>query len=78
MSASERIIPAHAGKSQLLCDLFTGVGDHPRSCGEKAAIRALYRIMWGSSPLMRGKVVAGLSIGDDFGIIPAHAGKRLK
>ena len=31
----QRITPAHAGKSELICYNVSSIEDHPRTCGEK-------------------------------------------
>ena len=74
-AGSDRLIPAHAGK--------TGDGDghgrctraHPRSRGENAGLGELSLRGGGSSPLTRRKPddVDGFHVGP--GLIPAHAGK---
>ncbi len=50
------IIPAHAGKSAPIVPRKSLIGDHPRSCGEKAQSDTAGVATRGSSPLMRGKV----------------------
>ena len=72
------IIPAHAGKSPMPDPRIDLIGDHPRSCGEKIWRGVLCPRQQGSSPLMRGKGAAGRRRVGNVGIIPAHAGKRLK
>ena len=72
------IIPAHAGKSKIGRGYVDSNRDHPRSCGEKTHARpGLFGIL-GSSPLMRGKACRIVDVQAERGIIPAHAGKRLK
>ena len=73
-----RITPAYAGKS-VRDDFFsTADQDHPRICGEKAAILRAVWVPMGSPPHMRGKA-SGRSVrtGSER-ITPAYAGKRLK
>ena len=50
-----RIIPAHAGKRHGPVKGGPAARDHPRSCGEKHAVRYHRWHGAGSSPLMRGK-----------------------
>ena len=72
-----RLIPAHAGKTQL----FRGRGGlgpaHPRSRGENRVVPCLFRVGGGSSPLTRGKPDAVDEALDQGRLIPAHAGKTL-
>ena len=75
---ASRIIPAHAGKRQSFDGLADAYRDHPRSCGEKTLRMLLLLLIRGSSPLMRGKVLNAAQALYYIGIIPAHAGKRLK
>ena len=73
-----RITPAHAGKRGLnnLCKCKRW--DHPRTCGEKTALRRIIKSKAGSPPHMRGKESRTGGIPAAGGITPAHAGKRLK
>ena len=69
-----RIIPAHAGNSSWRPGGVSGNPDHPRACGELGLQleRVAYHV--GSSPRMRGTLLA---LGADLSsnrIIPAHAG----
>ena len=69
------LIPAHAGKTPASTLKPPSSAAHPRSRGENgAALRALDPVA-GSSPLTRGKYSDFLPDGQDFGLIPAHAGK---
>ena len=68
------IIPAHAGNSYR-----DGCGnllpaDHPRACGELPVLRPHRHAYPGSSPRMRGTLVAGHEFDVEVRIIPAHAG----
>ena len=71
------ITPAYAGKRTKQNTNSQGGKDHPRVCGEKAAIAGLLPSLLGSPPRMRGKdVIEHL----DFfihRITPAYAGKSL-
>ena len=69
------ITPAHAGKSCIPKALRAIFWDHPRTCGEKAAIFRAVCVPKGSPPHMRGKVAGPLLFGLGCGITPAHAGK---
>ena len=70
-----RLIPAHAGKTALFCEVLADRGAHPRSRGENVA-----GVDWGlsevgSSPLTRGKQPFSARCSRIAGLIPAHAGK---
>ena len=73
-SKRSRIIPAHAGNTdlQFLCRLRNR--DHPRSCGEYDGIRSHWKAIRGSSPLMRGIRIEQNVYKEKYRIIPAHAG----
>ena len=71
------LIPAHAGKTNVLVLQLSNRGAHPRACGEndheiEDAIREM-----GSSPRMRGKRFDAHSSAGIGGLIPAHAGKTV-
>ena len=51
------ITPAYAGKSISKARVSTASRDHPRLCGEKRGRITKVRLMTGSPPPMRGKVV---------------------
>ena len=73
----QRLIPAHAGKTMTVRENLCRNAAHPRSRGENSTTRPLSRHQTGSSPLTRGKRVAGRpQLGADR-LIPAHAGKTL-
>ena len=69
------ITPARAGKSvnYLLIDVQNR--DHPRACGEKGRQCNYPACAEGSPPRVRGKVYRDPTLGIDFGITPARAGK---
>ena len=71
----ERIIPAHAGQTDL--DKFYGDvnADHPRACGANDRTPLETLTIFGSSPRMRGKQRFSCSTRRDGRIIPAHAGQ---
>ena len=54
-----RITPAYAGKSILYNKIRSAFMDHPRLCGEKAAITVDSTFSLGSPPPMRGKADTG-------------------
>ena len=70
-----RLIPAHAGKTPILRRRYTCHRAHPRSRGENRSASSSPSFRVGSSPLTRGKLIAGGVVLDDLGLIPAHAGK---
>ena len=68
------IIPAHAGNTAAPVLVEDVAGDHPRACGEHAAVPLPGFHQIGSSPRMRGTLDC-LSVNQiAAGIIPAHAG----
>ena len=73
---SNRITPAHAGKSQFLNIMFSLFWDHPRTRGEKCYACCFRIIPTGSPPHTRGKEIIITIIHKKKGITPAHAGKR--
>ena len=72
------IIPAHAGSSQSRRTRASGSWDHPRACGEQVEPQARTPVRVGSSPRMRGAVHLPYQENVNCGIIPAHAGSRVK
>ena len=68
------IIPACAGNSQRLLFFHNADRDHPRVCGEQKFENYDEFIKKGSSPRVRGTVIAGGVIIAAGGIIPACAG----
>ena len=74
-SFTARLIPAHAGKTEVVGETPTGPAAHPRSRGENTGGGRRARRCWGSSPLTRGKqgnIVDRCAV---VRLIPAHAGK---
>ena len=76
LAALPRITPAHTGKRNGRLQRPDRSRDHPRTCGEKNNLRQAFAVQQGSPPHMRGKVDDGRQNVKDFGITPAHAGKR--
>ena len=72
-----RLIPAHAGKTELFSGWLEGGWAHPRSRGENSGARSGLIKANGSSPLTRGKHFSILSVLGGSRLIPAHAGKTL-
>ena len=70
-----RLIPAHAGKTDALAQPCPPVEAHPRSRGENDVYRGRTGVRPGSSPLTRGKPYCLLLVRVRVGLIPAHAGK---
>ena len=70
-----RITPACAGKRKRPKRWVRPPKDHPRVCGEKAAICTAYGKVLGLPPRVRGKAGRQLGIGGLVGITPAYAGK---
>ena len=72
---TDRLIPAHAGKTQPVETVIWSRAAHPRSRGENGAVTVVVSFGSGSSPLTRGKRAVGAPVLDRRGLIPAHAGK---
>ena len=70
-----RLIPAHAGKTEAAPRQAIPCTAHPRSRGENDHVAEFLAATPGSSPLTRGKHLAGLPVGLFRRLIPAHAGK---
>ena len=68
------IIPAHAGLTGYAGVWSADGRDHPRACGAHLDEPLLLRVGLGSSPRMRGSLIADLQPLGTAGIIPAHAG----
>ena len=69
------ITPAYAGKRARPHYHMILYGDHPRVCGEKAAILCKLKLSPGSPPRMRGKEANRCMQPPKCGITPAYAGK---
>ena len=72
------ITPAHAGKRSWSWRQIWSRRDHPRTCGEKRIGDMADTPKIGSPPHMRGKVTPRLIASLEWGITPAHAGKRMQ
>ena len=75
---SERITPAHAGKSDVRQKSIVACRDHPRPCGEKLSPSGPSMGGMGSPPPMRGKVLRFRLRDYSARITPAHAGKSAR
>ena len=69
------LIPAHAGKTDIVAQFASTMRAHPRSRGENQEIVGLDGVYRGSSPLTRGKLRSAATARMSAGLIPAHAGK---
>ena len=72
---TQRLIPAHAGKTCKLSGRDTHHTAHPRSRGENGTRHNQRAVHAGSSPLTRGKRSGRHDAAGRRGLIPAHAGK---
>ena len=72
---ADRLIPAHAGKTELHGNETADCEAHPRSRGENTAIARTVTDTMGSSPLTRGKLFLSTRTPIPRRLIPAHAGK---
>ena len=73
----QRLIPAHAGKTDAARPERERAGAHPRSRGENTRASGASPQSAGSSPLTRGKRKGLTPPADVVRLIPAHAGKTL-
>ena len=71
----QRLIPAHAGKTQVARPIRGLRWAHPRSRGENPSAVQICVGALGSSPLTRGKPRGQRATVGAAGLIPAHAGK---
>ncbi len=74
-TAGNRITPAGAGKTHLLCSFLFSFRDHPRRCGENRLYQTLKTNLLGSPPQVRGKPTLTARDILKTGITPAGAGK---
>ena len=72
---TDRLIPAHAGKTVCSNDCTGPAQAHPRSRGENYNMHIVRYPRAGSSPLTRGKHVTRAQRHATARLIPAHAGK---
>ena len=72
------IIPAYAGNTHGTACNGAGAGDHPRVCGEHAALNVEALAAAGSSPRMRGTLADQPQATPVDGIIPAYAGNTFR
>ena len=72
---TNRLIPAHAGKTEAAQGRWMSRWAHPRSRGENYRLRSASITLSGSSPLTRGKRKYPSSVLLQSRLIPAHAGK---
>ena len=70
-----RLIPACAGKTNILVILLADPTAHPRVCGENGLTQAPLADGAGSSPRVRGKLGEYGDLMHSAGLIPACAGK---
>ena len=75
LAGTRRLIPAHAGKTVKDSRDKLNSRAHPRACGENVSDFSDGPTVRGSSPRMRGKPDALVSVMPTVGLIPAHAGK---
>ena len=76
--SGQGIIPAYAGNTSRKPEAHEFKRDHPRICGEHISLNALLFPSSGSSPHMRGTLLAaGVGLGL-LGIIPAYAGNTFE
>ena len=72
---TDRLIPAHAGKTVVSSMTSASMTAHPRSRGENVSPPGVRAPAQGSSPLTRGKPLRVRQAREREGLIPAHAGK---
>ena len=69
------LIPAHTGKTQSVLAGMRLSGAHPRAYGENSRLSSRRVHLLGSSPRIRGKLLASSAGLGAVGLIPAHTGK---
>ena len=74
-AVTDRLIPAHAGKTSTPKSVPSLARAHPRSRGENKTPGWRMSMRWGSSPLTRGKRRRQRLGKERTRLIPAHAGK---
>ena len=72
------IIPACAGSTKYEYLKIANRRDHPRMCGEHASVHVERLCAGGSSPHVRGALVAETTLAGRIGIIPACAGSTTR
>ena len=72
---TQRIIPACAGQTSRPCRSMPRASDHPRLCGANYAGNGNFFGRYGSSPLVRGKLLGDATSELRIRIIPACAGQ---
>ena len=72
------IIPAYAGNTWSLSLELQCKWDHPRVCGEHGQLVGQWHDALGSSPRMRGTLIAYMLKSCTIRIIPAYAGNTMK
>ena len=77
-NSHERLIPAHAGKTEPCSRPSRHLRAHPRACGENPVADSRELLEVGSSPRMRGKPFRLCEQTFCDGLIPAHAGKTCR
>ena len=70
-----RIIPAYAGKTEVIAEIRPAIADHPCLRGENVARSSPEAAARGSSLLTRGKCGFAVKVANEDRIIPAYAGK---
>ena len=75
VTRSQRITPAHAGKTFRPLYKPERYPDHPRTCGENFFNHEPVCFRSGSPPHMRGKRLLHFKSSSAYRITPAHAGK---
>jgi len=75
--ANKRFIPAYAGNTAIPCVRICAMSVHPRVCGEHTLGPNSKPCLRGSSPRMRGTLLAGLHLRGGRRFIPAYAGNTI-
>ena len=76
-SATYRITPAGAGKTNFFLFERKKTGDHPRRCGENNMRLLMLSNLIGSPPQVRGKLIVSGATSVGHRITPAGAGKTM-
>ena len=71
------LIPTYAGNTRFHSSRYVRMGAHPHVCGEHRSCTVISHVSTGSSPRMRGTLIAAMSFWVLTGLIPTYAGNTV-